>query len=541
MDSSPNTNSISSNRYSKPLKPNNPHRYQATGQAGYRSSEDNYRYNILSKHGQAKHENWDLDSLPASWQAYKEYFLPETGGPANQGPLTNSQAGGRYRRVERHNTLEESLQKDQERTNKSNQNISTKSTIQSKNKVESAKVIFLQQNLRQKVGSCSEQLQILRSEVFERCAASLLPSKRLNQTASLESREEGLARRLSSISPFELLKLCMGSRSESIAVQGYLDSLTTQELNGLIYPFAQNVGSLITHRSGNYIATWLVLRDEDFLAACQQYCIESLDKLVTNKCAVKVMQALAGVSKTFCKVFNQYYKANYRILKKSKQASIIMNAVILHIDNSPQDSIEYLIIRFQNLFNEERADYHTDQFRLLSSILQVFPVEKLEDLVLTLINNIGWVAEDRIGNYSVQLLLTEKFTEYSDLLTQSFCKERVYSIFSSRNKKQILFKLFQTKETSIWYDELLTRAINLPFSTLLSLISDAAAGDLLLYLLSTADSLILLKKLEELSSLVEKNKENHKIIFSAGVEYFAFKLNQILQFHSSIQKQTKET
>jgi ribosomal protein L20A (L18A) len=477
----------------------------------------------------------ELDSLPASWQAFKEYFLPEAVGPANLGRLTNPQAEGRWRRVVRHNTLEENLMRDLERAHKSNQNISTKSTIQSKNKMESV-VILYQQHLRQRVGSWSEQQQNLRGELFERCAASLQPTKRSNQAVPPELLQEGLAKKMCSITPHELLRLCMGNRFESIAVQGYLNSLAAQELNGIIYPFAQNVGSLITHRSGNYIATWLVLRDETFLSACEQYCISSLDKLVTNKCAVKVMQALAGVSKTFCKVFNQYYKLNYRYLRKSKQASIIMNAVILNIDTSPPNSIEYLIERMKNIFNEVRADHHTDQFRLLSSVLQVFSVEKLEDLVFKLMENIGWLAEDRIGNYSVQLLLTEKFTNYRETLTQNLCKERVYSLFASKYKMQILFKLLQIQEASIWYDELLTRAIDLPFSTVLSLISDAAAGSIFLCLLSTTVSPIITKKLEELSSTVEKNKEDHKIIYSSSVEYFAHKLNQILHMLSSIPK-----
>jgi recombinational DNA repair protein (RecF pathway) len=541
MDSSPNTNSISSNRYSKHPKSRRPHLYQEACHAVYRSSEDNYRYNVFSRSGPAKLKNWDLDSLPASWQAYKEYFLPETISLANLGGLVNrQQTGGRWRRVVRHNTIEESLMRELEKINKSNQNISTRSTIHSKNKVESAATILLQHNLRQAAGSCSDQLQGLRSEFFERCAASMQPPKRSNQTAPLELHDEDSARRMSTISPFELLKLCMGSRAESIAVQGYLDSLTAQELNGIIYPFAQNVGRLITHRSGNYIATWLVLRDDIFLAACEQYCSSSLDKLVTNKCAVKVMQALAGVSKTFCKVFNQFYKANYKYLRKSKQASIIMNAVILHIDTGLLDSIEYLIDRLQSLFHEERADHHTDQLRMLSSILQVFPIEKLGALVLTLLEHIGWLAEDRIGNYSVQLLLTEKFVTFSDILAQKLCKERVYSLFSNRNKIQILFKLLQTKENSIWRDELLIRAVNLPFSTVLSLISDAAAGNLLLYLLSTSESQILIKKLEELSSMVEKNKASHKIIYSSAIDYFVVKLNKILQLRSLMDKQTTQ-
>ena len=217
-----------------------------------------------------------------------------------------------------------------------------------------------------------------------------------------------------------------------------------------------------------------------------------------------------------------------------------MNAVILHIDTSPPDSIEYLIDRLQSLFNEERSDHHTDQLRMLSSILQVFPSEKLEELVLTLIDNIGWLSEDRIGNYSVQLLLTDKFMNFSDILAQKLCKERVYSLFSNRNKMQILFKLLQTKKNSIWCDELLVRAFNLPFSTILSLISEAAAGYLLLYLLSTSDSPILIKKLEEFSSMVEKDKESHKIIYSSSIDYFVLKLNKILLMRSMMEKQSKE-
>ena len=541
MDSSPNTNSISSNRYSNPPKSKKTHLYQPTRQAVYRPSEDNYRYNIISRSALAKLKNWELNSFPAGWQAYKEYFFLDAPHPANQGCLTNlQQENGRWRRIVRHNTIEERLIKEHDKFNKSNQNISTKSTIQSKNKVESLAGFLTQPQFSRGLGSCSSQLQCLREEIFERCLASLQTPKRSNQVAALELQDESLARSISTISPFELLKLCMGSRSESIAVQGYLDSLTAQELNGIIYPFAQNVGRLITHRSGNYIATWLVLRDEKFLAACELHCSSSLDKLVTNKCAVKVMQALAGVSKTFCKVFNQYYKANYKYLKKSKQASIVMNAVILHIDIRPPESIEYLVDRMLNLFSEERADYHTDQLRLLSSILQVFPALKLEELVLKIIDNIGWLAEDRIGNYSVQLLLNEKFAKYSNMLAQKVCMERVFSLFSNRNKMHILFKLLEINKPAMWHDQLLARAIELPFSTILSLISDPAAGNLLLSLLSTTESPILITKLEELSSMVEKNKESHKIIYSGPIDYFLLKLKEVLHLRSLIEKQKGE-
>ena len=193
-----------------------------------------------------------------------------------------------------------------------------------------------------------------------------------------------------------------------------------------------------------------------------------------------------------------------------------------------------------NLFSEERADYHTDQLRLLSSILQVFPALKLEELVLKIIDNIGWLAEDRIGNYSVQLLLNEKFAKYSNMLAQKVCMERVFSLFSNRNKMHILFKLLEINKPAMWHDQLLARAIELPFSTILSLISDPAAGNLLLSLLSTTESPILITKLEELSSMVEKNKESHKIIYSGPIDYFLLKLKEVLHLRSLIEKQKGE-
>jgi hypothetical protein len=171
-----------------------------------------------------------------------------------------------------------------------------------------------------------------------------------------------------------------------------------------------------------------------------------LEELVTDKCAVKVMQALAGVSPTFCTYYIEYFRTDFDRMLGLKQAVILLNKAILNAER--EEDVEYLIEKaIRTLLSEGPSVNSVCLLRTVSSILNRCSAERLQKLVEVLYLNIWWLIDDKIGNYSVQELLSKKFDGLNRPVVDQFLKTPL-SMFTCKNRSAVLLNALEKGESS---------------------------------------------------------------------------------------------
>ena len=255
---------------------------------------------------------------------------------------------------------------------------------------------------------------------------------------------------------------------------------------------------MIISRNGSFLATWLVSRSADFKAVCQQYCLSNLATLVTNKCAVKVMQALAGVSQTFCSNYNKFFKKSYSKLLRQKHAIIVMNMCIPLLHES--ESLEYLIRDLTNRLGSAQKNQKCEPLRLLTNLLLKCDTADLEELIGACASSIRWLFGDKIGNYSVQALFSEKFSKWHTDIFSRLLSHDLQGLLADKYKRIALMRSLELPGTACFHRELLTGLMLQQTRTRKLILTSEPSTALLLSLMSAVDDARLP---EWLSALVE--------------------------------------
>ena len=246
--------------------------------------------------------------------------------------------------------------------------------------------------------------------------------------------------------PRVLLRKSVFSAEGSMEVQVYLESLSGSDLEVYTFTFCKHLDQLVVSPYGNYIAACLVRLNNQFRERCESYCMLHLEELVTDKCAVKVMQALAGVSPTFCTYYIEYFRTDFDRMLGLKQAVILLNKAILNAER--EEDVEYLIEKaIRTLLSEGPSVNSVCLLRTVSSILNRCSAERLQKLVEVLYLNIWWLIDDKIGNYSVQELLSKKFDGLNRPVVDQFLKTPL-SMFTCKNRSAVLLNALEKGESS---------------------------------------------------------------------------------------------
>jgi hypothetical protein len=500
MDSSPNTNSISSNRYSMHRVCKRSHLYPSNLLAVYKPSESNYRYNVTKPPAsipKAGHEHrtaasliFDLSKFSTA-QAIYSFCRPP-------GDFVHTKAAGPSLSSARLETT------------------AACSTLDDFNLIDS----------RWKAPATSqiswERISVLRKDVVAHCYRLLKVSQKGSPEVTADSIDPFDLSILKKCSSSLLVRMCLHSQEESMKVQCYLLTVPDKQLEVKASVFSNFAGRLLSHPNGNYIATWLVTKSPCFMKSCETYTLSNLELLVSNKCAVKVMQALAGVSKTFCKVFNQYFKHNYVRLCKSKQASIVMNAVVLNLDE--EDDLQYLISDVARKLNQDRGEIRTEMLRVLSSLLQKCSLIRLSGVLAGLANKIWWLADDKIGNYSVQVLLTPKFQSLHPTVVKELLSEAPLTLLSSKFKQIVTLKSLDYPLQDYFHSHILQAIMKQTSSVHLALSTPQSAWLLLALLYLSSDNRVaawaklVLAALRNKQTLNDQTMEHLDLAFSCKVE-----------------------
>jgi hypothetical protein len=251
---------------------------------------------------------------------------------------------------------------------------------------------------------------------------------------------------LNLLSPKVLLKKAVFSAEDSMEVQVYLESLAEPDQGVYTPTFCKHLDMLIVSPFGNYIAACMVRLSKQFRERCESYCMLHLEELVTDKCAVKVMQALAGVSPTFCTYYIEFFRTDYVRMFGLKQAVILLNKAILNAER--ERDVDYLTeIAVRTLLSEGPSANSVCLLRTVSSILNRCSPERLEKLIEVLHQNIWWLIDDKIGNYSVQELLSKKFDGRNNPAVEQLLKNPI-SLFTCKNRSALLLNALEKGESS---------------------------------------------------------------------------------------------
>ncbi len=298
-----------------------------------------------------------------------------------------------------------------------------------------------------------------------------------------------------------LLRIALKSQEDSIAVQQALELLPQSQLDTMARSFGPFCDLMVPSRNGSFLATWLVSRSADFRAVCQQFCQARLATLVTNKCAVKVMQALAGVSQSFCSAYNKFFKKHYSRLARQKHAIIVMNLCIPLLHES--ESLEYLIRDLTSRLGSAQKKQKCEPLRLLSNLLVKCDLADLEELVGACASSIRWLFGDKIGNYSVQALFSEKFRKWHTDIYSRLLSHDLHGLLAEKYNQIALMRSLELPGTACFHRELLIGLMMQQNKTKKLILSSEPSTALLLSLMSAVDDARLPEWLAALAETLE--------------------------------------
>lgn len=312
------------------------------------------------------------------------------------------------------------------------------------------------------IGHILTTSKLLKGVIMDLCFQTCKVSKEIIKKDNLRN-QNGSSKEIFSMVSFpidSIIEMSMRNQTESIKVQKYLEIADQRTLECISLEFKKHCDALVCSSSGSFVASFLVSHSPFFKHECERYCLYNVKWLVWKKSAMKVMQALAEVSKSFCNGFSRFFQLNYSKLRSSKNATMLMSLVIPEIDDV--DSLDFILddlsISLQDLSQFPSAE----MLRLLSNILVRCDIRKLENIIEGVLRNIRWLFGDKIGNYSVQALLSPKFQEYHPLL---LCKlldpENIECILMNKYKRIVILRSLEMKaKPQNLHDALISAIIN---------------------------------------------------------------------------------
>ena len=212
---------------------------------------------------------------------------------------------------------------------------------------------------------------------------------------------------LLSVPPRSLIQLSKKSQNDSKRVQAMLESSDLRDpfFKAFLDELYRSLPSLVNDQYGCYIPGALLKLDSAYAQYCEAYCVKNLSKLCTNKCAVKVMQALAGSSTNFSMTYLDHFRMNYDRLVYNKESMILLNKVILHIPD--QHLLKFIIKDVEYNFSLREME-RPQLLRILSSLFEVCQGKYLEQLFAILKPHIWWLVDDKFGNFAVMTMIKTK-------------------------------------------------------------------------------------------------------------------------------------
>ena len=300
----------------------------------------------------------------------------------------------------------------------------------------------------------SERIEEYYRRVISKChvLCKLCEKKELQQ--GLESDQLEL-RQLQGLSARELINLSVVNQHHSKRVQAFLESVDFQTLRSIIEILYEELPQLMVDQFGCYIPGCVIRLDPGFAHFCEAFCLANLGKLCIDKCAVKVMQALAGVSVSFSLEYLAHFKKHYFSLVFNKESMIILNKVILQI--SDQSLLKFLVEDVEYNFSQKEFE-RPQLLRLLSSLIERCNGQLLERLVGVMLPHIWWLVDDKFGNYAVLTLLKYPVGREKNLVSSTVLLEPE-AMFTKKYRRVLLLNCLISPGYQEFISELLWKLI----------------------------------------------------------------------------------
>jgi hypothetical protein len=329
------------------------------------------------------------------------------------------------------------------------------------------------------------------------------------------------------LSPEQLLQRAMQSQQDSKVVESYFDSLSKRETVEMIEVVKQNLYQLLMSEHGCFILSYFIKKSSSFSNMCQSYCMANLKELSTDKCAVKVMQALAEVSVEFCKVFIVYFIHNYFDLIHHMSTVLLLNKCIMNCEDGDMN-YTFFINRLELFIKKstevsqgivyKEAVEEAEILRIMSSVLQRSKGHQRQRLEEILIPHIDWLLRDKISNCCAHKLFYPIFTESRWLLEKQMILDSLDLMFTRKYRKYTLLKVLKDKHLKPMVLEIfdrLVRDISIVFSLLNNEASVYLVIGLILRITDRRKLRQFLDKMETASSLHRSSPHYRKIVLHA--------------------------
>ena len=341
----------------------------------------------------------------------------------------------------------------------------------------------------------SQRLKEYCQKVISKChlLCKLCEKKELQQGAPGDELD---LYQLQDLSARELIDLSVVNQHHSKRVQAYLESADSKTLRSIIRLLHKDLPQLMVDQFGCYIPGCVIRLDPGFAQFCEAYCLANLGKLCVDKCAVKVMQALAGVSVSFSMQYLAHFRKHYFSLVTNKESMIILNKVILQISN--QALLRFLVEDVE--YNFSLVEFERPQLlRLLSSLIESCTGALLERLVGAMLPHVWWLADDKFGNYAILTLLKYPVCSDRNLVSSTVLAEPE-AMFTKKYRRVLLLNCLISPGYQEFISELVWKLIHQPNNLGLLFEQETATWLLIATLAADAD----LKRLKRARKVIEE-------------------------------------
>ncbi len=266
------------------------------------------------------------------------------------------------------------------------------------------------------------------SKCFELCNISETKSPALGEQSSPLDE---------SISPQELYLKALKDQEGSKAVQAFLERSSFQTIEKYLPVFSENLPIIAFNRFGCFIVPVLIKKCTKYSQICESFSLKSLEKAITDKCAVKVLQALAEESASFCDSFVLFFKRNYSDLIRYSDSVLVLNKAIPKVTD--ENELLFLVEDIESDMAHKKMK-HPELIRLLPNLLEKLSGSTVTRLIEAIKPKIRWLIDDKIGNFCVHTLFKPKFDMYKRDLFEILNEDPI-SLFDKKFRRYVLAKL----------------------------------------------------------------------------------------------------
>jgi hypothetical protein len=266
------------------------------------------------------------------------------------------------------------------------------------------------------------------SKCFELCNISETKAPTLGEQSSPLDQN---------ICPQDLYSQALKDQDGSKSVQAFLERSSFQAIEKYLPVFSENLPTLAFDRFGCFIVPVLIKKSASYSEMCESFSLKCLEKAITDKCAVKVLQALAEESASFCDSFVLFFKKNYSDLIRCADSVLVLNKAIPRV--SAEQMLYFLLedIEFDMAHKKMR---HPELVRLLPNLLEKLSGSAVTRLIEAIKPKIRWLIDDKIGNFCVHTLFKPKFEQHKQDLFEILNEDPI-SLFDKKFRRFVLAKL----------------------------------------------------------------------------------------------------